>query len=144
MISSDVTVSKRFHIRTACSDDGKAICELIGGDGWGGLENIDWGDVNSSWIVAERDGIVIGCVAMLAAKPIGHAEHLGLLSSLSHMERARVVSAFLSQIFATLRAAGCAIVMTTIPDEYGSYIKVLKNRGGKVVDHSAVMIKRLV
>ena len=87
---------------------------------------------------------MIGCVAMLAAKPVGHAEHLGLLSSLSHMERARVVSAFLSQIFATLRAAGCAIVMTTIPDEYGSYIKVLGNRGGKVVDHSTVMIKRLV
>lgn len=131
-------------LRLANGDDGAAIKALVTEDGWTGLDELDWRGVDSSWVVAESHGRLVGCLAPIPTKPIGHVEHMGLDASLIGVQRARVVSLLMNQAFAMLRRAGCQAVMTTVPDELTSYVQVLERRGAQVVGHANVMIKRLV
>lgn len=127
----------------AVAQDGDTISHLVGADVWVGLE-LDWQSVDGHWLVAELEGEVVGCIAVLPMKPVGHCEHLGVLQNLDDMDRARVVRELLIQAWAVLRLAGCGAVIGTVPDDLATYARALERRGGVVINHARVMIKRLV
>ena len=133
-----------FSIRLADGDDADAIRDLVTDSKWTGSATWDWRGAASSWIVAETGGRVVGCLTPIPTKPIGHVEHMGLDSSLTGGQRARVVSLLMAQALSLLKRAGCEAAMTTVPDELASYVQVLERRGAQVVNHANVMIKRLV
>lgn len=123
--------------------DGATIAALVGAWTWRGLD-LDWTRVDGHWLVAEMASEVVGCIAALPLMPVGHCEHLGVSHELADMDRARVVRELLLQAWAVLRLAGCGAVIGTVPDDLETYARALERRGGAVVGHAKVMIKRLV
>jgi hypothetical protein len=131
-------------IRLARNDDGPAIKELLESLGWRveGVE-IDWQDIAPFWIVAEQDGVFIGCIQTLLSKPVGRLEFLAVRTDLSHQLQALTVRALVLAGCSTLEQFGASLVAGTVPHELKSYKRVLKNRGAVVINTGSVFLKRL-
>jgi hypothetical protein len=131
-------------IRLARNADGQAISELLTSLGWHaeGLI-IDWNDIAPFWLVAEQDGVFIGCIQTLLSKPIGRLEFLAVRPDLSHPLQALTVRALVLGGCATLEKFGATAVAGTVPHELKSYKRVLKNRGAVVINTGSVFLKRL-
>lgn len=131
-------------IRVARNDDGPAISELLTSLGWKaeGLV-IDWHDIAPFWLVAEQDGVFIGCIQTLLSKPIGRLEFLAVRPGLSHQLQALTARALVLGGCATLEQFGATAVAGTVPHELKSYKRVLKNRGAVVIGTGSVFLKRL-
>ena len=81
-----------MKVRLAQDDDGPRIGELARASGVG-VEGIDWASVHPFWLLAERDGAVIGAIQIILAKPIGWLEMLSLDPELGHRSQAQAVKA---------------------------------------------------
>lgn len=68
----------RPTIRTAREDEGAIIERILTNNGNcpGG---VNWAVVGKEWLVAERNGEVIGCVQALPGKPLGHIGFIGIV-----------------------------------------------------------------
>ncbi len=132
-------------LRIASNDDGGNIEALLKSVGWD-VQNveIDWHDIYPFWLVAEQDGVFIGCIQTLISKPVGRLEFLAVKSELSHQMQALTVRALVLGGCATLKQAGSTLVAATIPHELKSYKRVLKNRGAVVIGTGSVILKRLI
>lgn len=128
----------------ATRGQGYEIARLIKADQVPGLEALDWTDLGGQWLVAAYDGRLVGCLQLLAGKPFGRAEHLGLDESLGPAARARVVSMLLRKAFMLLRQAGCGAIIALVPDEFEGYQRALSRRGAVAVSQGTMLIKRLV
>lgn len=132
-------------LRVASNDDGDAIENLLIELGWRveGVE-IDWHDIYPFWLVAEQDGVFIGCIQTVISKPVGRLEFLAVRQDLSHQVQALTVRALVLAGCATLKQAGSTLIAATIPHELKSYKRVLKNRGAVVIGTGSIILKRLV
>lgn len=132
-------------VRLARNDDGDSIAALLQQVGWD-VQNVevDWRDIYPYWLVAEQDGVFIGCIQTLLSKPVGRLEFLAVRPDLSHQLQALTVRALILGGSATLKAHGVSLVAGTVPHELKSYKRILKNRGAVVIGTGAVILKRLV
>ena len=132
-------------VRIAQNEDGENIAALLKSVGWHveGIE-IDWSDIYPYWLVAEQDGVFIGCIQVLMSKPVGRLEFLAVRQDLSHPLQALTVRALILGGSATLKMHGSTLVAGTVPHELKSYKRVLKNRGAVVIGTGSVVLKRLV
>ena len=126
-------------IRLARNEDGPRISDLVFVP-----IDLDWSDIYPYWLVAEKDGKVVGCLNVAASKPIGMLDFLGLDESLSSHARGKVVRELVFQGIATLKAGGSQACLSVVPFELKSYKRVLKKHFNAVVAGQGNMImKRL-
>lgn len=129
-------------VRVSTDEDGEQIHELLKGMGFT-IDGLDWSSVGSYWLVAEIDGKMVGCIQIIAGKPIGWLEMLSYDQSLGDMEKARTVKTLVEGGNGGLAMLGCTAVMGTVPFELKSYKKVLKRRGAVIVSSGNIFAKRL-
>jgi N-acetylglutamate synthase-like GNAT family acetyltransferase len=68
----------RPKVRFATNEDARDVQEILNENGQipGGH---DWSDLGYSWLVAEYDDTIIGCVQVIVGKPFGHIGFLAVL-----------------------------------------------------------------
>ena len=141
----DTLVRNRIavKIRLAQDGDGARIGALARASGFS-LEGIDWtAGVYPNWLVAERDGAVVGAIQIILSKPIGWLEMLSLDPELSRRQKALAVKALILSGGAALRRFGAQMAMGCVPDEMTSYKRVLVKRGVVDTGSGFVMAMRL-
>ena len=133
---------KNIAIRLAQNDDGPDIGRMFV-DTHYPLDNADWGNVAGNWIVADREGEVVGALMFGATRPIGVLELLLTKPAIGKRTRERVVKMMLESGLVLLAGMNCDVAMGAVPNELLDYLTVLQNRGAVVTAHCSVVVKRL-
>lgn len=115
-------------IRAATNADGERIGWLSWQAGFT-IDDLDWSVVEPNWLVAERDGRVIGAVQMCPGRPIGRLELLSIEQSLPHYTKGRVVRALLYAGCRVLRSLGSQFVSGLVVPTREGFCEVLEARG---------------
>ncbi len=131
-----------MKVRVATNEDGPRIGELAASSGFA-IEGIDWSRVHPFWLVAEREGEIVGAIQIILAKPIGWLEMLVLEPDLADIARARIVRRLASAGMTALKRFGAQLVMFSVPFDEKSYKRALKKRGAVVTSSGNVMTKKL-
>lgn len=131
-----------MKIRLAQDADGPRIGELARHSGFT-VDGLDWSEVHPFWLVAEREGEVIGAIQIILAKPIGWLEMLVLAPELTDIARARIVKQLASAGMTALKGFGSQLVMFSVPFELKGYKRALKKRGAVVTSSGNVLAKKL-
>ena len=118
------------------------IGELARASGFG-VEGIDWSRVHPFWLVAERDGEVVGTIQIILAQPIGWLEMLSLDPDLTRREQAMAVKALVERGTIALKAFGAQIAMGVVPSEMVGYQRILAKRGAVDTGSGQTFAKRL-
>jgi hypothetical protein len=130
-----------MKFRLALNEDGERIDELASKQTGPGL---DWSDIYPYWLVAEKDGKIIGCLNVAPSKPVGRLDFLALDDSLSPHTRSKAVRGLILQGMATLLAGGSTASVSIVPFELKSYKKILKKHfDATVIGQGNMIIKRL-
>ncbi len=122
-----------IKIRIASDDDGPTIGALAWDNGFR-LKGVTWDRVYPYWLVAELKGDIVGAVQISHGIPVARIETLCMSEKLSHRERAICTRQILVVAMITLRSSGAQAVTSLVPFKLKSYKRLIKNRGGKVVD----------
>ena len=123
--------------------DGARIGALARASGFA-LEGVDWtAGVHPHWLVAERDGEVVGAIQIILSKPIGWLEMLSLDPELSRRQKALAVKALILSGAASLRGFGAQMAMGTVSEEMARFRRILKKRGVVDTGSGFVMAMRL-
>ncbi len=131
-----------MKVRLAQDADGPRIGELARASGFA-VEGIDWSHVHPFWLVAERDGEVIGAIQIILARPIGWLEMLSLDPDLGRRDQAMAVKALVQFGAMSLKHFGAQMAMGSVPSELQGYMRILKKRGAVVASAGIVFAKRL-
>ena len=131
-----------MKVRLAHDEDGPRIGELARASGFG-IDGIDWSSVHPFWLVAEKDGEMIGAVQLILAKPIGWIEMLVLDADLTTRQQAMAVKTLVDRSLLSLKVFGAQLAMWSVPHELKGYKRVLERRGAVVTSTGNVMAKRL-
>ena len=133
-----------IQIRLAKNSDGDAVAELMRKCGFFQWDNwsIDWSDLEPNWIVAEHDGVILGCIQVIPAKPIGRMEVLTIDPDLGHKTRGAVVKKLTDHAVATNWMYGAQVVSSMIPYSLESYFKVALNREWISLDEGHIVMRR--
>ncbi|MES0339848.1 MAG: hypothetical protein ABUK15_07315 [Anaerolineales bacterium] len=128
-------------IRLARNEDGKRLEELASKQVGKGL---DWSNVYPYWLVAEKEGKIIGCLSVALGKPVGRLDILALDDSLSPHSRSRAVRGLILQGMATLKADGSTACLSVVPFKLKAYKRILKKHFDvEVAGQGNMIIKRL-
>lgn len=117
-----------MKIRLAQDVDGPRIGELAKLSGFT-VDELDWSEVHPFWLVAEREGEIVGTIQIILAKPIGWLEMLSLDPELGHREQAMAVKALVLCGKQSLKVFGARVVMGVVPTEMTGYMRILEKRG---------------
>ena len=132
-------------VRMAKNDDGDAVAALMKKDdcwqfdGW----EVDWSDLEPFWLVAEHEGVLMGCIQVVPAKPIGHMDELVVDPDLRPKTRGAVVKKLTDHAVVMTQMYGSQAVQSIIPDKYGVYFGGAKNRGWVSLNQGHVVMRRL-
>ncbi len=132
----------RPAVRVSTDADGEHIHELLQGMGFT-IDGLDWSQTGGFFLVAEMDDRIVGSVQLIVGKPIGWIELLAYDQSLGHVARARTVKALVDNAVGGLGLFGASAVMGYIPFDLKSYKRVVKKRGGVIVNSGNLFAKRL-
>lgn len=128
-------------IRLALNEDGQRVEELASKQTGPGL---NWSEVYPYWLVAEKEGKIIGCLNVAPSKPVGRLDFLSLDESLNPHTRSKAVRGLILQGIATLMAGGSTASVSIVPFELKTYKKILKKHfGAIVIGQGNMIIKRL-
>lgn len=122
-----------IKIRIASDDDGPTIGALAWDNGFR-LKGVTWDKVYPYWLVAELNGDIVGAVQISHGMPVARVETLCMSDKLSHRERAICARQILMAAMITLRSGGAQAITSLVPFKMKSYKRLIKRRGGKVVD----------
>lgn len=130
--------------RLATSEDGDAVHGLLvqNGSTYAG-QDIDWSDIVPYWLVAEREGKVVGALQTCPGKPMGRIEMLVMDASLSQRERAITYREMVNASLSVLRGMGAQIVAVLVPDAMQEYRKFLEGRDCAAWESGTLMVRRL-
>jgi len=129
-------------VRFARDAEGMAIAQLVH-TCHEGVPKADWSKVYPNWMVAEKDGEVIGCVQLCYAKPIGRLEFLSFVPGLPYRTRALAVRSLLSLASMALRHSGATAVAGTVGFEQKSFKEILKKNDCRVVVSGNVFVRAI-
>ena len=128
-------------IRLALNEDGPRVEELASPQTGPGL---DWSGIYPYWLVAEKEGKIIGCLNVALSKPVGRLDILAIDNSLSPHARGKAVRELILQGIATLKASGSTACLSIVPFKLKSYKRILKKHfNAVVVEQGNVIIRRL-
>ncbi len=122
-----------IKIRVAADSDGPTIGALAWDNGFR-LKGVTWDRVYPYWLVAELNHKIVGAVQISHGIPVARVETLCMDEKLSHRERAICARQILMAAMITLRSSGAQAITSLVPFKLKSYKRLIKNRGGKVVD----------
>ena len=134
----------RPTIRLATNEDGEQIGNLVRSNGFFANIELDWNDIVPHWMVAEKDGAIVGVIQMCPGKPVGQVECLSIDPQIEGREKAMMVRSLLVAANQALAQYGAQMATGFVPHSLKSYRKVLKKRGAIPVDHGAFYAYRLV
>lgn len=128
----------RVEIRVATNEEGPIVGKLIYENGLT-IEGLNWSDISPYWLVAIVSGEIVGAIQTLPGKPFGRIEILSVKQDLEPLVRARVVGDLLENAVAVIRMFGGQVASGLIPFRHKYYKKVLKKRGGLVLDSGNII-----
>ena len=131
-----------MKVRLATDDDGPRVGELARDSGFG-VDGIDWSHVHPFWLVAERDGEVVGAIQIILSRPIGWLEMLSVAREISHREQAMAVKALVERGLLSLKVFGAQLAMGVAPSEMPGYQRILEKRGAVDTGSGQTFAKRL-
>ena len=120
-------------IRVARNGDGETIKNILAKARFNDLDALKWDNIYPYWLVAERDGLIVGCLQMAPARPVGWLEYLGVEQEISLRDRSYVVRRLLETGYKMLKVHGANRVIGFIPFEERMYKRILKRNGLRVV-----------
>lgn len=128
-----------FTIRSGVNDDGQRIRRLLEE---GGFPNIDisWDNIELSWLVAEKDGEMVGAINLSFGRPVGRIEMLCIDQTLPQRHKAKVAAYLFRKCREMLIDAGSAVVMSLISDEMKGFQELVARHGGVPIDKGALFI----
>lgn len=124
-------------LRAARDSDVEAICALID-EPWTGF--VDWAGLGAWWIVVEKDGVVVGCVQSMIAKPVGRAEFLCINTELTDREQAKTAKALIDFVLSTNRNMGIRLVTWVIEFGNKKMKRAAKRRGAIVANQGHILL----
>lgn len=133
-----------MNIRLATNEDGARIGDLVESEGFYANVHMDWDDIAPHWIVAEKDGKVVGAIQVCPGKPIGRVEMLVIDSQIEGREKARMVRSLLLSANHALEQYGSQTATGFVPHSLKAYRNVLKKHGAVTIEHGALYGYRLV
>ena len=101
-------------VHGATNDDGPRISELVSQMGFA-VEGLNWSNVRPSWLVAEIEGEIVGCVQALIGRPVGRLEFLSTSPKASPGEKFQIVLALIAHGLAMLQG-GLGALLTGVGD----------------------------
>lgn len=132
-------------VRMAKNDDGDAVAALMKKDGcwqFDGWE-VDWSDLEPFWLLAEHDGVLLGCIQVVPAKPVGHMDELVIDPDLLLKSRYMVARALTDHAVATIKMYGAQAAQSIITTDQKSFFEGAKNRDWTEIDQGHIMMRRL-
>lgn len=132
-------------VRMAKNSDGDDVERLMDKNENFQWENwrIDWHDLEPNWLIAEHNEVVVGCIQVVPAKPIGRMEILTVDPDLSLMMRYAVTLALTSHAISVIQMYGAQAASSMIPRRFEDYLHGAMNRGWVEVDDGAMVMRRL-
>ncbi len=124
-------------IRLATNEDGPRIEDLVSGQTGAGL---DWTDIYPYWLVAEKGGIIVGCLNVALSKPVARLDLLAIDPALSSHARGKTVRGLIMQGIATCKANGAGAILSVVPFELRAYKRILKKHFNALVAGQGNMI----
>ena len=134
---------KAIEVRLAQNEDGDDIHGLVLASGFE-IPGLDWHDIYPHWLVAEMDGNLVGCIQVCLGKPIAYLEYFSFDQGLSHQSLARVLKALTHQGFIVLKNYGSQMAVCFVSFENKAFKRILKKRGGSVMQSGNLIGRRLV
>ncbi len=134
----------KITVRNATSEDVPVIERLIKHSPHTPFfDGMDMSGAENYWLLAEKDGDVLGSLLIVFAKPYAFIDFLCLLEGLSDIDRGRAVSYLTKAADLALSAAGASFIVGAIPHELKTYRRVAKRRGYRTAASGALMYKRV-
>ena len=136
---------KRLSITPATADDANAITALLTESTYhlNLIDYIDWMDVGDYWLKATRDGVVVGCVQVIFARPIARFEYLAVADDLEPYVQAKIIRLLVDFACQTLGDNGAQAVSGTVPFVSRVAKKQLKKLGAVISEQGNIVTKRL-
>lgn len=133
---------REVHVRFARDGEGMAIAQMVHCS-HEAVPNVPWTKVYPSWIVAEKDGEVVGCVQVCYGVPIGRLEFLSFVPNLPYRTRALAVKALLDLGKLTLKKTGAVSVAGTVAFGQPGFKEILKRLGCVVGTSGNVFVQEI-
>lgn len=134
---------KEVSVRYARNSEGMAIAQMVH-TCHTGVPNVSWTAIYPYWLVAEKDGEVIGCVQLCYSAPVGRLEFMSFVEGLPYRTRALAVKSMLMLATLTLqKATGASAVAGCLAFDQGRFKEILKAEGCRVVMSANVMVRTI-
>lgn len=131
----------KTNVRAARKDDAAAIKRLLAASDQD--LPVSFEDVEGFWLVAERDGDVVGCLQICYGRPIGCLEMLALDERLSDIASGHARWELAVTGMAMLYRHGASFVRCFIPFRDKAHKNALRKRGAKVAGQGNLMFRKL-
>ena len=123
---------REVKVRFARDSEGSVIAQMVHSS-HEGVPNTSWEKVYPSWIVAEREGEIVGCVQVCHSVPIGRLEFLSFLPNLPYRTRALAVKALLNLGALALKKTGAHVLVGCLGFDQAHFRDLLKAEGCTVL-----------
>lgn len=131
-------------VRLAENSEGETVRVLVERQHGKAEAVLAWDRISPFWLVAERDGKIVGALQTCPSRPVGRLEMLATARDLTHAERALTVKALAYAGMAVVKGHGAQQVQMFIPEDLEQYRTILTDRGAVILDTGHMLAKRLV
>jgi hypothetical protein len=131
----------KTNVRIAKTDDAADIKRLLAASDQD--LPVPFENIEGFWLVAEREGKVVGCLQICYGRPIGCLEMMALDKDLSVMASGHARWDLALTGMAMLHRSGASYVRCFIPFRDKAHKNALRKRGAKVADNGNMMLRRL-
>jgi len=122
--------AKDFKIRSAVDKDGPTIAALLAFSG-PDFRHLDWHSIGAGWIVADREGEIVGALQVCHGKPIGRLELLAIDPQRSKTFKAKAFKALVLTGCKMLAYFGSQEVQFLTPADTADYHKIMERYGSR-------------
>jgi len=136
------TYTKTVHCRLALPEEGPLVHGLIQrnvGEAW---DWINWDSIGMNWLIAEMDGVPVGCMMFSLGNPIARADMLSVDPSLSKRNRALVARDLAYTAWGICRDRGAQAVLMMIEwSKENEWIRIAMRRGAIPYGEGVFLVK---
>jgi hypothetical protein len=133
---------REVRARFARDSEGMAVAQMVHCS-HEAVPNVTWGKIYPYWMVAEKDGEIVGCVQVCYSMPIGRLEFLSFAPNLPFRTRALAVKALLNLGTLALKNTGAQMVAGCVGFEQKSFKEILKAHGCRVLTSGNVLAREV-
>jgi hypothetical protein len=120
---------KEISVRFARNGEGMAVAQMVHSS-HAAVPNVAWDrGIYPYWIVAVKDGELIGCVQVCYSTPIARIEFLSFTPGLPYRTRALAVKALLSLASLAVKKTGAQVVAGCLGFDQKGFKEILKAEG---------------